>query len=603
MGTTLLGTIAGAEGAPGERRTPTHKQFEDARELADWLPTFWAGLHAATDSDFRNCEELFESGRELAQLRVDLAALDVTRPFARGVSAAQDMADVCKRIVEQYAMALLASTPIEAQIASSRAQDALDELASMAGRLNDWLDRHHAMSSASSVQESMGLLIAECFNATGSDSLLTLVPKLQPRVAEVAGVEASPEVAISYGMNAAFVDLFLSPDDFNKKVREGVALLNAADQRIQLMMCDPDFQEDTRRLRLELFDSGVACQAAIAAAAHERQSARAVVDLHATLVEAAGRVLALPFLTAVGQKKAPYASLRGGNATEHLRKAQSNPRTRELLDGLDDHLRTAHSHKSITYGAERLTTDLSSGQREYSYTDLIDSTFRAVESALAGLMSIQIVCSQQGWAEPDETGLEVLGFSPTETAEFLLASFGIRYNSVHVADGTLAVDLPGDLRGFTVAVGALLPSLPPGSFTAIRVAPRDGSIWSCPIAPYLLFRDASDGFAKQVALMRVQWFWRSEQGAPWLPERAFRKWAATQMVEAIDLETREKFRRLRLLRNLANEVEDQEAGNLVRAYVRYARLQLVDQPAGESERQALQAVISWSTSPVDFDLI
>jgi hypothetical protein len=196
-----------------------------------------------------------------------------------------------------------------------------------------------------------------------------------------------------------------------------------------------------------------------------------------------------------------------------------------------------------------------------------------------------------------------LGFSPTETAEFVLTSFGIRYDSVRVADGTLEVDLPGDILGFTVAIGALLPSMPSGSFATIRVAPLNGAIWSCPIEPYALFRETSDDFAKQIALMRVQWSWRSEKGAPWLPERAFRKWTATQLVEAIDLGTLEKFRRLRLLRKLANEVEDQEAENLVRGYVRLARLQLADQPAGQSERQTLQTVISWSTSPVDFDLI
>jgi hypothetical protein len=605
VATTLLETIAGtveASGAPATA-TATDKQLEEARELTEWLPTFWSGLHTATDSEFLNCDALLASGRGLARLGADLAGLNAIPPFARGVRAAQDMADACLRMVEHYATALLASTPIEAQTAANRAQESLDELVSLDQDLNDWLARQQALTSASSVQESLGLLIAECFKATETDSLLTLVSKLQPQLAEVAGVECGPDAAISYGLNAAFVDLFLSPDDFNKKVRGGVDLLLAADERIRLMMCDPDFQTDARRLRLELFDSGVACQSAIAAAAHERQSARAVVDLHATLVESAGRILAIPFLTAAGQKRASYASLRGGNSTEHLRKAQSNPKTRDLFQGLDDHLRTAHSHRAISYEAEQLITDLSSGQREYSFSALIDSTFRAIESALAGLLAIQIVCSAQGWAEPDDTGLDALGFSPTEIAAFVLTSFGIRYQSVRVADGTLEVDLPGDIRGFTVAIGALLPSMPPSSFTAIRVTPQPGAAWSCPTEPYAIFRETSDDFTKQIALMRVQWCWRSETGALWLPERAFRKWTATQMVEAIDLNPFEKFRRLRLLRNLAKEVADQEAESLVRSYVRFARLQLADLPEGESERQTLQTVISWSTSPVDFDLI
>lgn len=602
MGKTLLGSIAD-DVEVSVAIAASERLLDGARGISEWLPRFWSGLHTATDSDFRDCVALLESGRDLARLRHDLAGLDATRPFVRGVRAAQDMAHSCLHMVEHYARALLASTPIDAQMAGEDAQDSLDELASAHKLLDDWLARQEAMTCSSSVQESLGLLVAECFHATGTDSLLTLVSSLQPQVAEVAGVEAGPDAAISYGLNAAFVDLFLSPDDFNRKVRDGVDLLLAADERIQRMMRDPDFQADAKRLRLELFDSGVACQSAVAAAAHERQSARAVVELHATLVESAGRVLAIPFLTAVGQKNAPYASLRGGNATEHVRKAQANPKTRDLFAGFDDHLRTAQSHRAILYEAERLTTDLSSGQREYSYDDLIESTFLAVESALAGLMAIQIVCSAQGWAEPDDTGLDALGFTPTETAGFVLTSFGFRYSSVRVADGTLEVDLPGDILGFTVAIGALLPSMSSGSFTTIRVTTQAGAAWSCPIEPYAVFREASDDFAKQIALMRVQRSWRSDAGASWLPERALRKWTATQIVEAIDLDTPEKFRRLRLLRNLANEVGDQDAESLVRSYVRFARLQLANQPAGESERQALQTVISWSTSLVDFDLI
>ena len=369
------------------------------------------------------------------------------------------------------------------------------------------------------------------------------------------------------------------------------------------MLRDPVFQADAQRLRLEVFDSGVACQSAIERATHPRQAARAVVELHASLVESGGMVITLPYLTAAGQKKAPYTSLRRGDATAHLRKAQSNPTISNLLAGLDGHLRTAHAHKGISFGDEHLQTDIKSGQRKYGYGEVIDRTFEAVESTLAGLLSIQIVSSEQGWAAPEDSGLEVLGFSPTDVATFLLTSFGFPHHSVDLRDGLLEVELQGSVVGFTVAVGALLPSIPADSFNAIRVTCEDGSSWACPREPYDDFRHADHEFEKQVALIWVQRSWRSENGGPWMSDAALRKWTATQITETFSLEAKDRFERLSLLRRLARRLGSNEIESFVRDHVRLARLQLDEQAAGESERAALQLAIEWATSSVDFDLI
>lgn len=579
------------------------RPLDDPREISTWLEDFWAALHVATKSEFRNSEALRESVRELSRLRNDLARTDAARPFARAVRAAQAMADTCAAMVQHYLRAIVAGTPLAAQDEADSAQQSLNELAIQGEALMDWLDRQETLSRAESLQESLGLLVADCFAATSTGSLLDLAKHFQAQLADVAGGEPGPDAAISYGLNAAFVDLFLSPEEFHRKVRGGVELLLAADERIQRMLSDAEFQADAQRLRLELFDSGVACQSAIAKASHPRQSARAVVELHATLVEAAGMVLALPYLTAAGQKNAPYTALRRGNATEHLQRAHDNPVIADLLAGMDGHLRTAQSHRAISYGEQQLTTDLKSGQKSYQYSDLIDATFLAVESALAGLMAIQLVCSTNCWIEPDDTGLDALGFSPMEAADFLLTSFGFPHSSTRMDGETLKVAPQGSIVGFTVAVGALLPSMTTGSFNAIQVTTQDGTTWRSPVEPYEMFRSASDDFAKQVALMRVQWSWRSDDGFPWLPAEALRKWTATQITETLDLESHERFRRLLLLRKLADEVGAQDVANLVRSHVRLARLQLVGQAAGEPERAALETVISWATSDVDFELI
>lgn len=602
MAQSLLVMLASEGGHVGET-DEVDRLLDDPREISMWLDGFWSALHEATDSEFRDGGALEESIHNLTRMRARLNEMDVIRPFVRGVTAAQAMADSCVGMVQHYLGALLASTPIEAQREGDRAQRELDRLADQARELDHWLGRQETLSSSKTVQETLGMLIADCFQESGTESLLQLAQSFKAQLAEDVGAEPELDAAISYGLNAAFADVFLSREDFVSKVRHGVQLLRSPHEHLAAMLRDPVFQADAQRLRLEVFDSGVACQSAIERAAHPRQAARAVVELHATLVESGGMVIALAYLTAAGQKNAPYASLRRGDATEHLRKAQSNPVIADLLAGLDGHLRTAHAHRGISFGDEHLLTDIRSGQRKYGYGEVIDATFEAVESALAGLLSIQIVSSERGWAAPDASDLEVLGFSPRDVATFLLTSFGFPCHSVGLRDGVLEVELEGSVLGFTVAVGALLPSMQVDDFNAIRVTTDDGSSWACPREPYDEFRHADDEFEKQLALIWVQRSWRSENDTPWMSDAALQKWTATQITETLNLEARERFQRLALLRGLARRLGSEEIDSFVRKHVRLARLQLDGQAAGESERAALQLAIAWATSSVSFDLI
>jgi len=573
------------------------------QRVATWMERFWAGLHAATDSEFRDASVLVEAVEDLAVLRSSLDATQPTRPFGRAVRLAQLMAEAAVAMVERYLDALMATTPVDAQANAEEAQRALDDLGDLAGELAGWLERQVKLSEAATVQESLWVLVADSMEVVGAESLLPMARNNQERLLLHLGVEPELDVCIDYGISSAFADIFLSPESFQTKVKVAFDLLSDA-PLLDAMLRDAAFQGDLARLQIEIFDSGVACQRAIAGALHLRQEARAIVELNASLVESAGLVLGLPLLTAVGQKSAPYATLRLGDASDHLRKAQHNDELSALFAGLDCHLRTAQAHRAVSYGDESLTTDLKSGSRDYAYEALIDSTFEAVESVLAGLAALKLASAVRGIDVAAESGLESLGFSPADIAEFTFGAFGFPDRVVAVEADCLHIELgTHSMTGVTVAVGAMLAAVPEGSFAALRVVLADGSEWHCQMDAYAAFRTASDDFEKQVALMRVQAGWRTAEGTSWLTTPVVQKWAATQATETMDLETVERFKRLRMLRACAEDVGESDVAAAIRGFVGWARLDLMGQQGGELERRALAQVAEWATTDVEFDLI
>jgi len=584
--------------------TGEHGPLDAPQRVATWMERFWAGLHAATDSEFRDASVLTEAVEELALLRYSLDATQPTRPFGRAVRLAQLMAEAAVVMVQRYLDALMAATPVGAQTSAEGAQRALDDLGDLAGELAGWLERQAKVSEAATVQESLWVLVADSMEVVGAESLLPMARNNQERLLVHLGVEPELDVSIDYGISSAFADIFLSPESFQTKLKVAFELLTSDAPSLDAMLRDSVFQSDLARLQLEIFDSGVACQRAIADALHLRQEARAIVELNASLVESAGLVLGLPLLTAVGQKSAPYATLRLGDASDHVRKAQDNHQVSTLFAGLDHHLRTAQAHRAVSYGDESLTTDLKSGSRDYAYDALIDSTFEAVESVLASLAALKLASAVRGIDVAAESGLESLGFSPADIAEFTFGAFGFPDRVVAVESNCLHVELGTDsMMGVTIAIGAMLAAVPAGAFTALRVVLSDGTEWLCQMGAYTAFRMASDDFEKQVALMRVQAGWRTAEGTSWLITPVVRKWAATQVTETMSLETTERFKRLRLLREFVEEVGEPDVAAVIRGFVGWARLDLLGQQGGEPERRALLQIVEWATMEVEFDLI
>lgn len=604
LATSLVHVLTSLVGGDSSESVP-HGPLDQPQRVATWLERFWEGLHVATETEFRDVTALTDAVEELASLRSSLHAAQPTRPFGRAVRLAQSMADSAVAMVESYMGALMAATPLGAQASAEEAQQALDQLAKLAEELAGWLERQAKVSEAATVQESLWALVTDSLNAAGAESLLPLAQANLEQLSSHLGVQPELDVAIDYGISSTFADIFLSHEAFQAKLEVAFDVLSADAPELDTMLRDAAFQSDLSRLQLEVFDSGLACQRSLAAAVHVRQEARAVVELHASLVEVAGLVLGIPLMTAVGQKSAPYVTLRLKDASDHLRKAQDNNRIASVFAGLDDHLRTAQAHRGVAYGDEALATDLRSGRREYGYDALVDSTFEAMESVLAGLCALRLACAIRGIDVAGESGLESLGFSPADVADFTFGALGFPDRVVAVESDCLHVVLGADsMTGVTIAVGATLAAVRGDPFRSVRVELSDGATWLCQMDLYSTFRAASDDFEKQVALMRIQAGWRSlEGGTAWATSPVLRKWVATQVTETMSLGTQEKFKRLRVLRAFAEEVGESELAATIRGFVGWARLDLLGQQGGEPERRALEQILGWATATVEFDLI
>lgn len=495
----------------------------------------------------------------------------------------------------------MAPTPIGAQSRADGAQRAIDQLNDLAGQLAAWLERHRRVSEAPTVQEALWALVTESMEVAGAESLLSMARTNQQQLTAQLRVEPELHAAVDYGISAAFVGLFLSPAAFQAKVRAAFDLLCSDVPTLDTLLKDGVFHSDLGRLQLEIFDSGVACQRSIVGALHLRQAIRAVIEFNTTLAESAGMVLGSSLLTAVGQKSAPYTTLRSGDASDHLRKAQAHPRLAPLFAGIDHHLRTAQAHLALLYDDESLMTDLRSGIRKYAYEDLIDSTFEAMESVLAGLAALRLAMSVRG-IELAVPGLESLGFSPTDIARFILSAFGFHDGIVSVNADCLRIESrSGSISEVAAAIAAVLASVRASTLASVQVVLSDGNMWVCPTDAYATFGAAADEFEKQIALLRVQAGWRRPDGTTWLTTSVAKWWSANQVAKAMSLDTAERFRRLGLLRDFAVELGENELALAIRGVMTWARLELQGQQAGELERRSLSQIVGWGSMKVDID--
>lgn len=571
--------------------------------VAPLLPEFLAGLQDATASNFISTERLRTAVGNGFALASCARSAPRVRPFTKPYDMGQLVVNGLESLIGDFLAAFAAKTPLEAQQHAAVGQRKLDDLAGAADDLTNWLERHLAVSEADGVAEVIRAVLLDASNQAGVSNLMRLAEKHAKLLGNVLGGPIDPSVAITHSMHTTIADLYLDRLDYDEKLALASAVLDVSNPALGELLSNPLFRGDIERLTIEIFDASVQCQQTIAAATSPRQSARAVVALNKTLVEAAGRVLAAPLLTAVGVKSKPYEKLRHDDAGPLVDATRDNPRIGRLAYGLDAHLRNAESHSAIRYDVGRLTTDLRSGARTYEYEALASTTFEAVESCLAVLLAVQHALTLVGFEPRNEAGLDLLGLSAQEIVDLLMPMLGADLSSALLSERELVLISPtATPRGISVALAGTIASLPPDTLDRIVLELPGAGRWKIAIGaiPPVQFEDE---FEQQVAQLRMQRAWRNEEGEPWLSDAAARKWLSVNAEACLALESREQFIRIKALRKLAEEFGDQDCRRALSGLAGILRAQLEGRRPDLEFADSIRNIQKWAATPLDFKLI
>jgi hypothetical protein len=564
-------------------------------ELGSWLPRFLTGLRVALESDCRDTEQMLGAVDALLTLRRQAAGVPVQRPFLVPGKAAAAAIDQADGLVRAYAASLGAAIPLHVQQAGADGQRQIDLMAGTAEALADWIARADAFAEGTTVAETLDLLVKDGMREFGVSTLVELDRAALTALSKLLRLDVNETgLGVAYAHCSAIAAVIFDQDRFARTMHETVRLFRENRKVLAKLSANKAFLEDFARLELELFDSAWTCQRVIQTSAVPRQSARAIVDLHGSLVESAGRLVCSALLLASRVKSAPYEKLRQANATELLQRAQREPELMVLLEGLDDHLRTAHAHRSVTYLDDMIVTDLKSGRREISIDDLVNQTLQGMESTLALLMGIRVAAAVNGLDVHAPAALDAFGVSVEEVVTFMLGAMkGIDAIVRREGDSLHVQVSAASPEGFSGALGAAAMSIPSDPELTYRLELSSGTTISCPVSAYRQFSTAEGEAAQSLALVRIQRSWRTDAGKPHMPDDVVRRWIAHQALEDADADFRARMQALRQLKAFAEAEGLGDVVEMLRGLMRLTRLMATEGRATAEELGALRTLERW----------
>jgi hypothetical protein len=308
----------------------------------------------------------------------------------------------------------------------------------------------------------------------------------------------------------------------------------------------------------------------------------------------------------LGLKTKPYAKLKAGNATEDLRDARRDPRLAPMLEGLDDHLRTAMSHHTVRH-TERsvIATTASRGSVEYEYDHLIDLVLEGLESTLACMLALRLALDQAGVEVDDETLPEDIGIPLVGLAEITLGLITGVDTRVTVNDDEILVEVVGDLQSGLVSLAvALGPALNEARrFRIVHEHEGRTRELTGPTKAIQNWSKRADDFDDQLQLMCLCLRLRVD-GDRAVNRDQLRTWSSAMAIDALQERSLgriqseavvvETSRRIRSLIQLAQEAGDPELEALMREAMRWVRTNIGDQSVLERLRRWRFAGVDWN---------
>lgn len=575
----------------------SQEQFrkEVFEELTPILPTTFAAMQTfVTGKD--DGDELKTAINQFVHLRERIRRVDQRRPYLLLACTAGGVADEIEEMLRCYLHAFAANIPLRAQRFADQAQAHIDRAAEHAeafNRLVEAADEPLDTTSSAALTQSM---FANYMTRTGATLEQTL-REGEERIGDLLGVSGDTNAGMQLLVFEDYAAAHLDRDRFLATVTAAYRIFTDNGSELTRQVTEaPELLHDYVDVQVGVFNSGWQVLQTIGHAQTDRQVLEAALDVEAELVEGAGALIARLLMLVIGHKKAPYAKLKQGHATEDLRTARALPNLQPLLAGLDGDLRTAKAHRQVRYDTTSITITPRSGARTIEVDELVDTLLEGIESTLACLVALTQAFADLGIDGGGQTFHEQIGVSTVDLAETALRLMTGADANIYVTGEHLMVDIDGPVGTWSLfsLVGSLGPLLDDvDTYRLTHISSITRTI-SGPTAPY---RNGlpSDEFEKQLRCIRVA-LTSQLDGMPWIGSDQLRKWASHKATDALrSPDHRTGARQLRQLIGLAIDAPDPGLEQTLRECMRWRRL---DQP----NPNTLDQLEKWGLADVDWEL-
>lgn len=525
---------------------------------------------------------------EIARLRSQLSATPRRRPFTAVWDATDHALTYLDTAADLFVQALCEADMGDTQRLAAEAQRFLDTATEPLTSATAALDDLAAALEGSSAQ-MLGFLAHRTTlrSRSGEDD-----DNDDPYVAFVKAAALSD---VEFESLLAFEDerarLLFDRPRFWSLARETYRELNDAPQFARLLE-DDAWRERFLAASDQLADIGLEAEAVAQAAFHERQLVRADLSAIKSILE--GPAMTLLRTRLCVHRRRSFAQV-DGDATAIVHQAQQAGMQTATL-GLRKDLRHAISHEE--FGVDSGTLVLDAGQpteRRIERDELIDDVLSALESTLALHTAVTVLV----WRFDDELAGEAArrAISPVQAVWLWFRLLGYDVSAVTIDDSKIAVGLanPFDSRTLT-AVAGLTSLLPAGSETLELLSEVDGRLVG-PLASFREFSSETDEWERDLRLWKIltTWRWNDE---PVTGPTLWRCWVATIAVRTHDDDPRAAIKRLRDLRDFADELGDPELLSLANDVLRFHRHRLTRSPMADGDiNRMMDRLRDWGTRP------
>lgn len=594
----LIGTLE-SQDAPAPQGEPIRSPEHVFDELAAWIERFLGGLAHAVES--RESEtDVVAAVEDLVSLRRRLHGAVRLRPWLLVWRGIDDLVQRVEHVAASFLRAIEASTPIEGQRWAKAGQEALDaagdEAAELGRRLDAYVERERLLEEG-----GLPALINQ-IAGPAQGNILELDASGRALYERLTGDrDCPPGLGGGLRLTGLQADLLMDPDRFWDLATKYTRALLSRRNRFAALFQDDEWRSDMRDASLRTQDAGLAHEALVGVARHDRHRVQAALTLLHSLSEGPIRRYSATLLAVTGgldYRRQRFADL--GALMQRARQAG----LASVADGVDIVLRGARAHEEYEVTDDAgLILRRGGPVTTIPSDEVLDRFLACLEVALALSTAVAVGAVAAGPAGA-ELLTELLPLDlPTEEGVLMGMAFAgwtdldvvVEENEVSVTGVVVEVQAQHLVQllpyvGETVQLVRLIGRTPSGEGTLVAR-----------LDPWRRWRAAADEDTKSIAFTEAMA--SSEvNGERAFSEEQVRKWAAVfaLKVAAEGADLRSTIARLRELRDMANRVGDPALADAAAMLLSLRQANETGLPPPGSGVAAINQLREWGSARVTF---